>query len=117
VALAFLALAALAVVSSLVFAARLDNKKEQRHEASLIAFDSLEEARAELLVSFDSDVTSPRTAHPELSHYFVERTQRLVPEAEEEVAAGALKEVNVIVSWGPPKDHKSYRLMERFKRP
>lgn len=113
--MAFLAIAALAVVSVFAFSARLHNQEKHRHEAALIAFDSMEEVRVLLRDTIASDVVLPPTPHPELSEYTVERTQAMVDE-DEGVLEDSLKEVVVIVTWEDSGQAKSFRLMERFCR-
>lgn len=115
VALAFLALAALGVVSAFGFSARLHSQEKHRHEAALIAFDCMEEVRVLIDQAFSTDLTLAPTPHPRLSAFTVERTESFVPE-EEGVEKEALKEVVVLVRWDDAQGAKSFRLMERFYR-
>ena len=113
IALAFLALAALGVMASFLFATRLDTKREAQHQAALLALDSMEEARALLREDLKNDVTASRSPHPEVSEFQIERKQKWIG-AEAGLPENALKEVRVEVFWGSLDDVQSYPLEERF---
>ncbi|HIB64521.1 MAG TPA: hypothetical protein EYO33_05270 [Phycisphaerales bacterium] len=115
IALAFLALAAFAVLSSFLFATRLDTKKQSRQEASLIALDSMEEARVELSRDFDADITLAPTAAPQSAQFTLSRTQKFLSQ-DLGIRPGSLKEVTVTVSWDDSKGPQKYELTERFLR-
>lgn len=112
VALAFLALASLAVISTFVFSSRLDTRREGHQQAALLALDSLEEARALLASDFSHDLTLPK-APSQNPAFQLERRQELAGE-EFGLEPDALKLVTVVVTWGPDSQPQSYRLEERF---
>jgi prepilin-type N-terminal cleavage/methylation domain-containing protein len=116
IALAFLSLAALGVLSTFFFAARLDSKKQVRHEAALIAFDAMEEARVLVLTDFTLDLTSPSSALPKTPRFSVSRRQDWVDESEG-VAPNTVKEITVVVSWEEAGEKKDFTLTERFLKP
>ena len=116
IALAFLALAAFAVLSSFLFATRLDTKKQSRQEAALIALDRMEEARVELSKDFDADLTMPATPAPQSDQFTIVRTQQFLSE-DLGIKPGVLKEITVTVQWDDSKGKQEYQLVERFLRP
>lgn len=117
VAIAFLAIAALAVVASFLFTNRLEAKKGAHQTASLLAFDSMEEARVLLKQDFSQEIGFTPASHPEKERFTIERTALFVPE-NEGVIAGSIKEITVIVTWDEGSGKKGeYRLLERFGRP
>ena len=116
IALAFLALAAFAVLSSFLFATRLDTKKQSRQEAALIALDRMEEARVELARDFDANITLPATVAPQSDQFTIARTQQFLSE-DLGIKPGALKEVTVTVQWDDSRGRQEYQLTERFLRP
>lgn len=113
IALAFLAVAALGVMASFLFATRLDTKREAQHQAALLALDSMEEARSLLRDDLENDVTLARSPHPDVKEFQIERKQEWIG-AEIGLAEKALKEVRVEVFWGSVDDTQSYPLEERF---
>jgi hypothetical protein len=116
VALGFLALASLAVVSAFVFSSRLDTKREGQHRAALIAMDSMEEARVLLSQDIYRDVTIPKVEHIEIKHLYLERSQRWVG-VDLGLPDNPLKEVRIEVTWGSQDKPETYVLEERFNKP
>lgn len=116
VALAFLALASLAVLSAFVFSGRLDTKREGQHRAALIALDSMEEARAQITAQFDVTLDIPKMEHVDIPGLYLERTTDYVGD-EIGVEDGKLREVTVVVTWGSDQKPQRYLLKERFLRP
>lgn len=116
IALAFLALAAFAVVATFLFASRLDTKKEARQEAALIALDSLEESRALLKQDFDDDVTVSNQPSLQSDRFKISRVQVYLSK-DLGIPQSSLKEVTVTVSWESSRGNQSYVLSERFLRP
>lgn len=116
VALAFLALASLAVVSTFVFSSRLDTKRESQHQAALLALDSMEEARALINQDFQAPVTQAKRRHMEIRDLYLERTTDFVGD-ELGLEDEKLREVTVTVTWGSQDQPRQYVLKERFLRP
>lgn len=110
--MAFLALAALAVLSASIFANRLDTKQDLNHQAAVLALDSMEEARVLFEQDPDVDLTTSLTA----GAFQLERTVKLVGD-EVELPPEALLEVLVTVTWKDQQGDQSYRLLQRFYRP
>ena len=113
VALAFLALASLAVVASFVFSSKLDTKREGQHRAALIALDSMEEARLLLSQDLNRDVTLPILQHEETKDLYLQRSQQWVG-SDLGLTNNPLKEVRVVVTWGSQDNPEKYVLVERF---
>lgn len=101
------------MVSAFVFSARLDTKREGRHQAALIALDSMEEARLILSQDLNVDITIPRTEHIEIKHLYLERDQKWVG-SDLGLTDDPLKEVRVVVSWGGVDRPEEFVLEERF---
>ena len=116
VALAFLALASLAVLSSFVFSSRLDTKRESQHQAALLALDSMEEARAMINQDFLYPVTQAKRRHIEIKDLYLERSSDFVGD-ELGLEDEKLREVTVKVTWGSQDRPEQYVLKERFLRP
>ncbi|MGE0495975.1 MAG: hypothetical protein AB7S38_42610 [Vulcanimicrobiota bacterium] len=116
IALAFLTLAVLGVLATVIFAGRLESKQTTRQRASMLCLTSMEQARALLETNLDEDVSTTLDPHPEDGNFRLMRSQRWVG-ASLSLPDTSLKEVEVVVFWHDANGDQTYRLMERFARP
>ncbi|MCA9792592.1 MAG: hypothetical protein KC910_12385 [Candidatus Eremiobacteraeota bacterium] len=116
IALAFLTLAVLGVLATVIFTGRLESKQTNRQRASMLCLTSMEQARARLETNLDEDVSETLDPHPRDAAFRLVRTQRWVG-ASLSLPDESLKEVEVIVYWHDANGDQHYRLMERFARP